>query len=280
MDENYSSIENVEKKWGEIISEIQNYRGECLNDLAKKSLLFMTLMMRKVKRSDQDTLKFLLGTVSVKEVFKIIEYYISFYTNLDKEKVRSSGFILKGECQVPFGSDLEACRYTIIDFIKPCRYAMLICDSINNYLRGEMRKPTVSYSNRQMDQFLKLLSEEEDLFEDVEYKIAEATLENLVSDLIIQCEKIREYIHEKVLEKDFTIHGRSISMEKLVSLDGQMAEIIYAAKDVNNKEALKILLENAELIQSLCFISDQYYKYCEDVICTLDDIYELLYTFL
>lgn len=277
MDDNYSSIINVEVKWKEMVAAIEDYKEECLNNFINKSLWLMVIIKRKAKVSFGDTFDFLLGKVEAKRAIEILSNYILEYIKL-KDNLSPEDLVERKDYQLPIGCEIEFCKTYIIDHLKPCRYAMLFIDSIDNYIK-ENGIPKISYSNKEMDKFLDVLVENEEMPEDEIVSLANIVLDKLIEKLKILCENVRMQIHEKVLEHDFTINGRSISMERFYDLDKKMAEIIYAVKDSNCKEALKYIFSDYELISFLCYISDGYYKYCEDVICTLDDIYELMYTF-
>lgn len=277
MDDNYSSIINVEMKWEEIAAAVENYKKECLNNLIRKSFWLMTVIKRKIKVNSGDTLQFLFGQVDTERASDILSNYILEYTKI-KEDSLSNELMEKKSYQVPIECEMEFCKTYIIDYLKPCRYAILFSDSISNYT-SEKGKPIISYTNREMDKFLDVLVENKEILEEDILSLATIALEKLIEKLKVLCENVRMHIHEKVLENDFTINGRSISIERLYDLDKKMADIIYAVNDSNCKEALKYILNDEELISFLCYISDGYYKYCEDVICTLDDIYELMYTF-
>ncbi len=273
MSDDYSSIEKIRKLWQNLLREKEEYKNECFKDLILKCEMFITLA--KWKRSaGEDELHFLLGEINWNDVLYAITDYIAKFQN--KKEIKF--FIVElGDYKMPFSQNLESFKEFILEKLKPCRYAMLIKDCITNYNSvDDFFSPKSGYTNKEMDDFLVYLSSQKEYDIASVRSMAKELLELLKEKLKEICKEYAFELKEKIEKSDYTINARSIGWEEMKLLKKNMERIVGA---LDNEEDLKEVLHDKELLNLLCIISDTYSKYCEDVLCTLDDIYEVFYTF-
>lgn len=259
--EKYSTISNVLKKRNAMLESITEYRIATIEDIREKTTNFKVLIVTKKKRGKYvDTLPFLNGNVSYNKATDLI---IKVFTNLISEEEIREGKSLDRNILEEIEDELET-------YFGSCRYAMLIHDSIENYLNKV--KPVMAFTNREMDELLEKMEKELMLNAQIA-KEAKKAIEILVTKLLNDCKGVRKAICAKLSLNELVINGRSISPNALEKIDNTMANIIYMLQEGKGPNIKYSLL--SEDLELMCTIFDEYGGYLENIICTLDDIWNL-----